>query len=158
MTQFEDQSSTIKPDGIQVRCHKSQFTINAYVDPVIDAFSDLLKDSQLCFGGISAKITHIQDMGDFIPADKVLHIADLQKQLDDQNLAARKNEEETEKQRQQGSEIQSFLHSLFGSKFASSDAQQTQKKRQWCAETGKQSNAEGPKEDKAYNQAKRETC
>ncbi|BAF13083.1 Os03g0732200 [Oryza sativa Japonica Group] len=38
--------------------------------------------------------------------------------------AARKNEEETEKLRQQGSEIQSFVRSLIGSKFASSDAQQ----------------------------------
>uniref|UniRef100_A0A0D9Y9Y5 Uncharacterized protein n=1 Tax=Oryza glumipatula TaxID=40148 RepID=A0A0D9Y9Y5_9ORYZ len=51
-------------------------------------------------------------------------VADLQKQLEDQKEAARKNEEETEKLRQQGSEIQSFLRSLFGSKFASSDAQQ----------------------------------
>uniref|UniRef100_A0A0E0EWC9 Uncharacterized protein n=1 Tax=Oryza meridionalis TaxID=40149 RepID=A0A0E0EWC9_9ORYZ len=38
--------------------------------------------------------------------------------------AARKNEEETEKLRQQGSEIQSFVRSLIGSKFASLDAQQ----------------------------------
>ena len=46
------------------------------------------------------------------------------KQLDDQKEAARKNEEETEKLRQQGSEIQSFVRSLIGSKFASLDAQQ----------------------------------
>uniref|UniRef100_A0A0E0L053 Uncharacterized protein n=1 Tax=Oryza punctata TaxID=4537 RepID=A0A0E0L053_ORYPU len=53
-----------------------------------------------------------------------LQIADLQKQVEDQKEAARKNEEETEKLRQQGSEVQSFLRSLFGSKFASYDAQQ----------------------------------
>uniref|UniRef100_A0A0E0DAY6 Transposase-associated domain-containing protein n=1 Tax=Oryza meridionalis TaxID=40149 RepID=A0A0E0DAY6_9ORYZ len=191
------------------------------------------EEEELCFGGVSAKITHIQDMGDFIPANKKqtkfkdvpptaidifkdthcssksgfnenakdaiaqmeayvaqpteegkdpktpveavahvlpkstflrnvgmqstemkknakaaamndrvreleselhaekmesarmqLQIADLQKQLEDQKEAARKNEEETEKLRQQGSEIESFLRSLFGSKFASSDAQQ----------------------------------
>ena len=49
-------------------------------------------------------------------------MVDLQKQVEDQKEAARKNEEETEKLRQQGSEIQSFLRSLFGSKFASPDA------------------------------------
>lgn len=64
---------------------------------------------------------HAEKMGS---ARMQLQIADLQKQLEDQKEAARKNEEETEKLRQQGSEIQSFLRSLFGSKFASSDAQQ----------------------------------
>jgi len=49
-------------------------------------------------------------------------VADLQKQVEDQKEAARKNGEETEKLRQQGSETQSFLRSLFGSKFASPDA------------------------------------
>jgi hypothetical protein len=50
-------------------------------------------------------------------------VADLQKQLEEQKEAARKNEEETEKLKQQGSDIQGFLHSLFGNKFASGDAQ-----------------------------------
>ncbi|CAN6371952.1 unnamed protein product [Urochloa humidicola] len=49
-------------------------------------------------------------------------VADLQKQLEEQKEAARKNEEETEKLRQQGSEIQGFLRSLFGNRFASGDA------------------------------------
>jgi len=44
-------------------------------------------------------------------------VADLQKQVEEQKGAARKNEEETEK-------IQGFLRSLFGNKFASGDAQQ----------------------------------
>ncbi|RLM75259.1 hypothetical protein C2845_PM15G10890 [Panicum miliaceum] len=51
-------------------------------------------------------------------------VANLQKQLKDQKEATRKNEEETEKLKQQGSEIQGFLRSLFGNKFASGDAQQ----------------------------------
>jgi hypothetical protein len=49
-------------------------------------------------------------------------VVDLQKQ--NQKEAARRNEEETEKLKQQGNEIQGFLCSLFGSKFASPDAQQ----------------------------------
>nr|BAH80022.1 hypothetical protein [Oryza sativa Indica Group] len=64
---------------------------------------------------------HAEKMG---LARMQLQIADLQKQLEDQKEAARKNEEEIKKLRQQGSEIQSFLRSFFGSKFASSDAQQ----------------------------------
>jgi TolA-binding protein len=50
-------------------------------------------------------------------------VADLQKQLEEQKEAARKNEEETEKLKQQGSDIQGFLRSLLGNKFASGDAQ-----------------------------------
>ena len=57
-------------------------------------------------------------------------LADVQKQLEDQKeaarkneAAARKNEEETEKLKQQGLEIQGFLRTLFGNKFASPDAQ-----------------------------------
>ena len=57
-------------------------------------------------------------------------LADVQKQLEDQKEAARKNEEaarkneeETEKLKQQGLEIQGFLRTLFGNKFASPDAQ-----------------------------------
>ena len=57
-------------------------------------------------------------------------LVDVQKQLEDQKEAARKNEaatrkneEETEKLKQQGLEIQGFLHTLFGNKFASPDAQ-----------------------------------
>ena len=50
-------------------------------------------------------------------------MGNLQKQVEDQNDAARKHAEETEKLRKQGSEIQGFLRSLFGSKFASSDAE-----------------------------------
>lgn len=53
-------------------------------------------------------------------------MADLQKELEDQKDAARKNEEETEKLRQQGTEIQGFLRSLFGNKFASSDLSDAQ--------------------------------
>ena len=51
-------------------------------------------------------------------------VAELEKQAQDQKEAARKNEEETEKLKQQASEIQGFLRSLFGNKFASPDAQQ----------------------------------
>ena len=51
-------------------------------------------------------------------------VADLEKKVEDQNETARKNEEETEKLKQQGNEIQSFLRSLFGSRFSSSDADQ----------------------------------
>ncbi|CAN6334091.1 unnamed protein product [Urochloa humidicola] len=51
-------------------------------------------------------------------------VADLQKQLEEQKETTSKNEEETEKLRQQGSEIQGFLRSLFGNKFASGDAQE----------------------------------
>ena len=57
-------------------------------------------------------------------------LADVQKQLEDQKEAARKNEEaarkneeETEKLKQQGLEIQGFLRTLFGNKFASPDPQ-----------------------------------
>ena len=51
-------------------------------------------------------------------------VADLEKNVEDQNETARKNEEETEKLKQQGNEIQSFLRSLFGSRFSSPDADQ----------------------------------
>ena len=51
-------------------------------------------------------------------------LENLQKQVEDQKDAAKKHEEETEKLKQQGSEIQGFLRSLFGSKYASPDAQQ----------------------------------
>lgn len=51
-------------------------------------------------------------------------VADLQKEVEDQKEAARKNEEATEKLKQQGSEIQAFLRTLFGSRFASPDADQ----------------------------------
>ena len=54
----------------------------------------------------------------------------MQEQLEDQKeaarkneAAARKNEEETEKLKQRGLEIQGFLRTLFGNKFASPDAQ-----------------------------------
>ncbi|KAF2918929.1 hypothetical protein DAI22_08g096601 [Oryza sativa Japonica Group] len=73
---------------------------------------------------------HVRELESELHAEKMgsarmqLQIADLHKQLEDQKEVARKNEEETEKLRHQGSEIQSFLRSLFGSKFASSDAQQ----------------------------------
>lgn len=57
-------------------------------------------------------------------------LADLEKQVEDQKEAAkkyeeaaRKNEAETEKLKQQGLEIQGFLRTLFGNKFASPDAQ-----------------------------------
>lgn len=50
------------------------------------------------------------------------HVADLEKKVEEQNQAARRNEEETKKLKQQGSEIQTFLRSLFGNKFASLDA------------------------------------
>ena len=57
-------------------------------------------------------------------------LVDVQKQLEDQKEAARKNEaatrkneEETEKLKQRGLEIQGFLRTLFGNKFASPDAQ-----------------------------------
>jgi predicted nucleic acid-binding Zn-ribbon protein len=57
-------------------------------------------------------------------------LADVQKQLEEQKEAARKNEEaamkneeETEKLKQQGHEIQGFLRTLFGNKFASPDPQ-----------------------------------
>lgn len=51
-------------------------------------------------------------------------VADLQKEVEDQKEAARENEEATEKLKQQGSEIQAFLRTLFGSRFASPDADQ----------------------------------
>jgi septal ring factor EnvC (AmiA/AmiB activator) len=51
-------------------------------------------------------------------------VAELEKQAEDKKEAARKNEEETKKLKQQTSEIQGFPRSLFGSKFASPYAQQ----------------------------------
>ena len=58
-------------------------------------------------------------------------LADLQKEVEDQKEAARKseeaarkNEEDTEKLKRQGLEIQGFLRTLFGNKFAPSDAEQ----------------------------------
>jgi len=57
-------------------------------------------------------------------------VADLEKKVEDQNETARKNEEETEKLKQQGNEIQSFLRSLFGSQDPSCGLRSTDLKDQ----------------------------
>ncbi|CAO2175810.1 unnamed protein product [Urochloa humidicola] len=70
----------------------------------------------------------VRDLESELEAEKMgsaglqAQVDDLQKQLEEQKEAARKNEEQTEKLRQQGSEIQGFLRSLFGNRFASGDA------------------------------------
>ncbi|CAO2149612.1 unnamed protein product [Urochloa humidicola] len=79
---------------------------------------------------VAAMNDRVHDLESKLEAEKMgseglrAQVADLQKQLEEQKEAARKNEEETEKLRQQGSEIQGFLRSLFGNRFASGDAQE----------------------------------
>ena len=73
---------------------------------------------------------HVNELESELQAEKMgsvglrSQMADLQKQVENQKEVARRNEEETKKQKLHRNEIQGFLCSLFGSKFASPDAQQ----------------------------------
>ncbi|CAN6319298.1 unnamed protein product [Urochloa humidicola] len=79
---------------------------------------------------VAAMNDRVHDLESKLEAEKMgseglrAQVADLKKQLEERNEATRKSEEEIEKLRQQGNEIQGFLRSLFGNRFASGDARE----------------------------------